>query len=78
MTRIKIINLPKNKKISREEMKNIWGGTYQTILIDQMMYANSGSVQYYLEVAKYNELNDFRRLQSGTTLSFPSVNKKDS
>jgi hypothetical protein len=76
MAKIKIKDLPKNKKISREQMKNILGGTYQ--LIYTAMYANSGSIQYYLEVAKYNELNDFRSLQSGTTLNFPSVNKKDS
>jgi len=78
MAKIKIKDLPKDKRVSREEMISIWGGTYHPAFTDHIMHANFGSNQYYMEVARYNRLHNFRRLQSGTPLFFPPINKKSS
>lgn len=41
-----------------------------------LAYDIYGSPQLYLEVARVNKLIDFRRLRSGTRLSFPPVSKQ--
>jgi len=43
-------------------------------LMTKKIYGNSSSL--YLEVAKFNKLNNFRKLRSGSQLIFPPIDKK--
>jgi nucleoid-associated protein YgaU len=40
-----------------------------------LCYQIYGDPGYYLEVARFNRLDDFRRLQPGTRVVFPPVRK---
>jgi nucleoid-associated protein YgaU len=42
-------------------------------LMTHKIYKNQ---HYYLQVAKVNKLKNFRRLNAGTTLTFPPITKK--
>jgi len=41
-----------------------------------MCYRIYGDSRYYIQIAKFNRLNDFRNLQPGTRISFPPLEGK--
>jgi len=70
-----------DKKRTSEEGKNSPDLTHIRVVkagdtLPLMTHRIYGDFSYYLEVARVNNLKDYRNLAPGTSLSFPPLNKK--